>query len=115
MEDSLAQHGAIPLIGKDKQRLYQPWCLSVIIKVFGNIISYAYLKNKLIDPWKLSKPQILIDLGCDYHISKFNQVQSMSKVLHEGPWFIAGHFLSFKRSEPNFVPHQSTMTYTTIL
>ncbi|KAK4733746.1 hypothetical protein R3W88_008007 [Solanum pinnatisectum] len=75
---------------------------------------YTYLKNKLVDLWKLNEPLTLVDLGSDYHITKFSQVQSMSRVLHEGPWFVTGHFLTVKRWEPNFVPHQDNMTHTTI-
>ncbi|KAG5605157.1 hypothetical protein H5410_026649 [Solanum commersonii] len=72
---------SISLTEEDKLRLYQPWCLL-----------------------KLNEPLTLVDLGSNYQIAKFSQVESISKVLHEGPWFVIGNFLTVKRWEPNFVP-----------
>lgn len=38
----------------------------------------------------------------------------MIKVLHGGPWFIMGHFLSVQNWEPNFVSANSKIQATTI-
>ncbi|KAK4726532.1 hypothetical protein R3W88_031449 [Solanum pinnatisectum] len=110
MDNNQYAQGAIPLTKEDKLRLYQPWCVSVIVKAFGKRLSHDYLKNKITNLWKLNpnRPQERLS------IAKFSQVQSMSKILHEGPWFVAGQFLSVKRWEPNFIPHQSTITHIAI-
>lgn len=38
----------------------------------------------------------------------------MSKALYQGPWFVAGSFLSVKRWEPNFVPKAVIVSHTAI-
>lgn len=38
----------------------------------------------------------------------------MNKALHEGPWFVLGHFLSVRRWEPRFLVSTTKLTYTTI-
>ncbi|KAK4733789.1 hypothetical protein R3W88_008050 [Solanum pinnatisectum] len=86
----------------------------MIVKVFGKKITYTYLKNKLVDLWKPSEPLTLIDLGCEYFIAKFSNQASLHKALHEGPWFVAGNFLSVKKWEQNFVPDTSILTHTAI-
>ncbi|KAK6775616.1 hypothetical protein RDI58_026617 [Solanum bulbocastanum] len=103
-EESEVNNDTITLTKDKKRRLYQPRCLFVIIKVFGKRLMHAYLKSKLANTWKLTEPLTLIYLGWDYHIVKLSQVQSMHKILHEGPWFVTGNFLSVKKWEPNFVP-----------
>ncbi|KAK4718480.1 hypothetical protein R3W88_016818 [Solanum pinnatisectum] len=88
------QEDEITLTEEDKNILYQPRCLSIIIIKI--------------------EPLTLIDLGWDYHIVKTSQLQNMHKILHEGPWFVAGNFLSVKIWELNFVPQDSTLTHTAI-
>lgn len=105
---------SVILIEEDKKRIYQSWSLFVIIKLFGKRLSHSYLKIELTDTWKPTEPITFIDLGKDFYIIKFIKMENLQKVLHRGPWFIAGHFLSVKRWEPNFVPDNSTLTYTVI-
>lgn len=38
----------------------------------------------------------------------------MSKVLSEGPWFVAGHFLSIRKWEPNFILATSKLAITIV-
>lgn len=66
-------------------------------KVFGQRFPHNYLKNKLMDLWKPSEPLILISLGNDYHVAKFNMRENTNKVIHEGPWFDAGNFVSVRK------------------
>ncbi|XP_019239198.1 PREDICTED: uncharacterized protein LOC109219211 [Nicotiana attenuata] len=106
--------GSIPLSPEEKERLYQPWQFSVIIKVFKRKMPHHMLRSKLIELWKPSERLILIDLGWDFFIVKFNLEESMVKALHLGPWFISGHFLSVRKWEPKFVPQEATLTSTAI-
>lgn len=98
----------------DKQRIYQPWKYSVIVKLIGRKIPHQYLKNKLNELWKPFENLILINIGWDFFIAKFNRQENMEKAIQGGPWFILGNFLSVRHWEPNFAPQESTITYTTI-
>lgn len=105
---------SITLSKADLESLYAPWKVSIIIKVFGKRLPCVYLKNKLMDLWRPTEPLNLIDLGNDYYVVKFNCLTNTNKVLHEGPWFIAGNFVSARKWESNFVPNSSIITHTTI-
>lgn len=87
------EEGIIHLTKEDKRRLYLPWSASLVVKFFGKRLLYAYLRNKLQDLWNPSEPLTLIDLGNDYHIVKFRAEENKNKILHEGPWFVAGNFV----------------------
>ncbi|XP_059291044.1 uncharacterized protein LOC132044560 [Lycium ferocissimum] len=105
--ESPADLDTITLTPEEKERLYQPWKYSVIVKVFGKRLSHQYLKGKLTDLWNIDEPLNLIDLGFDFYVARFKEEQSLQTVLYEGPWFVEGQFLSIKRWEPNFVPAES--------
>lgn len=105
---------SIMLTQEDKIQIYQPWKNSIIIKLFGKKLAHPYLKQKLQDLWKPTEPLNLIDLGQDYYTTKFKRTENAQKVLHEGPWFVTGEFLSVKEWEPNFVPEKAKLIHTTI-
>lgn len=84
----------IALSDNEKNCLYLPWKYSVIVKLADKRISHQFLKRNLTELWNLTKNLILIDLGWDFFIAKFNQPENMQKKLHDGPWFILVHFLS---------------------
>lgn len=92
-----AEQNTIELSDSEKQRIYQPWRLSVIIKLFLKILGHAYLRNKLTNLWKLKENLILIDLGNDFVVAKFTLNDSLEKVLNEGSWFVTGSFLTIRR------------------
>lgn len=94
----------ILLTEEDKVRIYQPWQHSVIVKLFG----------KIQDLWKLFEPLTLIDLGKDYYTAKLEKLESAQRILHGGPWFVIGNFLSVKTWEPNFVPDKAKLTHMAI-
>lgn len=77
-------------------------------------MTHMYLKNKLTIQWKSSKDILLIDLGHDYYTVKFVKEENLNKVLHGGPWFINGFFLSVKRWQPNFVASNAKEMYSAI-
>lgn len=65
------------LSAAEKERIYRPWCYSVIIKLLGKNISHEYLKRKLSLLWRPTEEIILIDLGHDYYIVKFLKEENM--------------------------------------
>ncbi|XP_059306341.1 uncharacterized protein LOC132057757 [Lycium ferocissimum] len=64
--------------------------------------------------WRPTENLVLIDLGMDFFIVKFEEECNMNKVLLEGPWFITGHFLTVRSWEPNFVPNEAIIESTAI-
>ncbi|XP_070010530.1 uncharacterized protein [Nicotiana sylvestris] len=45
---------------------------------------------------------------------KFGKEENLVKAIQKGPWFISGNFLSVRRWEPKFVPHEATLSFTAI-
>ncbi|XP_009758585.1 uncharacterized protein [Nicotiana sylvestris] len=106
--------GPIILSQEDKNRLYEPWRFSVIIKLFGKKMSHYLLRSKLLDLWSPSKQLILIDLGWDFFKVKFSKEENLVKAIQKGPWFLLENFLSVRRWEPKFVPQEATLSFTAI-
>ncbi|XP_019239317.1 PREDICTED: uncharacterized protein LOC109219337, partial [Nicotiana attenuata] len=104
----------IQLTQEDIHRIYEPWKFSTIIKLQGRRIQHHLLKKKLYELWKAKENFPLIDLGCDYFITKFSNEETMKKALHMGPWFIYCHFLSVQRWEPNFLASDARISKTAV-
>lgn len=47
MELNIRGTKAISLTKEDKQRIYEPWKFSIIVKLFGKRIMHHYLKKKI--------------------------------------------------------------------
>ncbi|XP_019238197.1 PREDICTED: uncharacterized protein LOC109218299 [Nicotiana attenuata] len=106
--------GPIILSQEDKNRLYEPWRFSIIIKLFGKKMPHYLLRSKLVDLWNPSEQLILIDLGWDFFIVKFGKEENLVKAIQKGLWFISGNFLSVRRWEHKFVPQEATLSFTAI-
>ncbi|XP_019245220.1 PREDICTED: uncharacterized protein LOC109225082 [Nicotiana attenuata] len=104
----------ISLSLEDRQRIYEPWKFSIIIKLVGKRMLHHYLKKKIQDLWKPTEEFSLIDLGEDYYIIKFTKKENMDKAIHLGPWFINGHFLSISKWKPNFVARNEKLTSSAV-
>ncbi|XP_019261188.1 PREDICTED: uncharacterized protein LOC109239120 [Nicotiana attenuata] len=104
----------VNLSSEDLQRIYDPWKHSVIIKLLGKRIMHHYLRRRVQEQWRISENFPLIDLGADYYVAKFTNEEHLTKVLHHGPWFINGHFLSVQRWVPNFVASAANPLSTAI-
>lgn len=72
-------HGVkiIFLSKEENERLCSPWKHSLIIKLLGKKLSHQYLRQKLMDLWKLPETFPLIDLGLDFYVAKFSQKWSV--------------------------------------
>ncbi|KAI3975661.1 hypothetical protein MKX01_023087 [Papaver californicum] len=55
-----------------------------------------------------------LDLGHDFYLFRFEQFSDYKKALLEGPWFLAGHYLSMRRWSPNFRPSKASISVTAI-
>ncbi|XP_070004053.1 uncharacterized protein [Nicotiana sylvestris] len=99
---------------EDRQRIYETWKYSIIIKLVGKCMLHHYLKRKIQDLWKPTEDFLLIGLGEDYYIIKFTKKENMDKAIHLGSWFINGHFLSISRWKPNFVARNEKLTTSAV-
>ncbi|PHU24495.1 hypothetical protein BC332_09602 [Capsicum chinense] len=104
----------VPLTMEEKERIYDPWKHSVIVKAIGKRFNHHYLCKKLADLWKISDPFPLIVLGKEFYTAKFNREDLQWKVLQQGPWFVAGAYLSVRTWVANFVPSDSKVLTTAI-
>ncbi|XP_019231502.1 PREDICTED: uncharacterized protein LOC109212329 [Nicotiana attenuata] len=97
-----------------RQRIYEPWKSSIIIKLVGKRMLHQYLKKKIQELWHPTEDLSLIDLGEDYYIIKFRKKENMEKAINQGPWFINGHFLLIIKWKPNFVATKERLTTSAV-
>ena len=72
------------------------------MKVYGRTVGYNYLTFKINSLWNPKARMTCVDLGKDFFLIKFSAEEDYDKVLHGGPWFIGGHFLTIKPWKPYF-------------
>ena len=60
--------------------------------------------------WQLEGKLTMLELGFDFYMFKFEYPRDYAKVLSGGPWFILGHFLALRKSEPFFKPSTATLS-----
>lgn len=75
----------------------------------SHVINYLKINFKL-----YTEPINLIDLGHAFFLIKFVNKDNMFHVLHDGPWFILGYFLTVHRWEPKFVASTAQLAYSAI-
>ena len=95
---------AVKLTRETKLRIRKPWTNALIIKMYGRAFSLGVLQSKLNLLWKPVGSLDCVDLGKEFYSVRFLLKEDMDAVLKNGPWFIAGHFLSIKPWEPFFKP-----------
>jgi hypothetical protein len=98
-------------LGKDDlNRLRQPWRSAVIVKPMGKSIGYHFLCSRVDKLWKARGEYEVIDLGYDCFLFKFDQLEDRERVLTEGPWMIADHYLTVRCWSPEFRPSMDTIS-----
>lgn len=66
-KDNTTNHpNFIPITSSDKNRLYEPWKKSLIIKLLGKRMSYNLLRTKIQNIWSSTELLNLVDLGNDF-------------------------------------------------
>ncbi|XP_031093091.1 uncharacterized protein LOC115997607 [Ipomoea triloba] len=98
----------IRLTDQEKERIREPWRKSLIIKVVGRKVGYAYLLWRLNTMWKPKIRMELIALENDYFFVKFGSVEDLEFAMFEGPWMVLDHYLIVKQWVPNFDPLTDT-------
>lgn len=98
-------------LGKDDlNRLRQPWRSAVIFQPMGKSIGYHFLCSRVDKLLKARGEYEVIDLGYDCFLFKFDQLEDRERVLTEGPWMIADHYLTVRCWSPEFRPSMDTIS-----
>ncbi|CAN1750211.1 hypothetical protein LINPERHAP1_LOCUS3969 [Linum perenne] len=85
-----------------KEKLYKPWSSSVVVRLLGENVSYAYLCHRL---HAISKPMgqlHIVDLDKNCFMVKFANDQDYFKALMGGSWMILDHYLIVHQWDPYF-------------
>ena len=96
----------ILLTAAEKKVLREPWRNALIIRMFDKGIGYLQLKRRLKAKWALKEDFSLIDIGCDYYVTRFTNMEDYDHVMMNGPWMIGDNYLVIREWVPNFVPEE---------
>jgi len=55
----------------------------------------------------------LIDIGCDYYVTRFTNIEDYDHVMMNGPWMIGDSYLVIREWVPDFVPEEDNITKLT--
>ncbi|CAN1805116.1 hypothetical protein LINPERHAP1_LOCUS24142 [Linum perenne] len=69
-----------------KDKLCKPWSNTVIVRLLGKSIGYAYLCHRLRVMWKPTGAMQVVDLDKDCFLVKFGNDQDYFRALTGGPW-----------------------------
>jgi len=81
--------------------------------MFDNGIGYLQLKRRLKSKWALKGDFSLIEIGCDYYVTRFMNMEDYDHVILNGSWIIGDNYLVIREWVPNFVPKKDTITKLT--
>lgn len=80
---------------------YESWCnrwkMSLIVNVLGKKVGFKTMENKLQRTWARIGKISINDMPQDYYLVHFSSVEDYKKVLFEGPWLVADHYLLIQR------------------
>lgn len=94
----------ITLTREDKLKLQTPWKHTLIIKIWGRQVGYAYLLCRITSIWKPKAKMELIAMENDYYLVKFNFVEDYEHAQLGGPWMVMDHYLLVRDWTPYFDP-----------
>ncbi|XP_019161966.1 PREDICTED: uncharacterized protein LOC109158503 [Ipomoea nil] len=77
---------------------------TLIIKVMGRSVGYAYLLRRHVTMWKPKGSMDLIAIDNDYFLVRFGLVDDLEFAMFEGPWMVLDHYLLVKQWVPDFDP-----------
>ncbi|XP_021849487.1 uncharacterized protein [Spinacia oleracea] len=103
----------ILLSKEEKEKIRRPWKQALIIKMFDSKIGYMSLMKRLKKKWELKGGLILTDIGYEYFIARFSNVEDYNYVLTQGPWMLDDNYLTIRKWVPNFIPDDSPIRFLT--
>ncbi|XP_019150060.1 PREDICTED: uncharacterized protein LOC109146841 [Ipomoea nil] len=98
----------IRLTKEEVEKIRAPWRKTLIVKVLGRKVGYAYMMRGLSAMWKPKGSLDLIALDKDYYLVRFGSVDDLEYAMYEGPWMVMDHYLIVKPREPDFDPMNDT-------
>ncbi|XP_021764243.1 uncharacterized protein LOC110728882 [Chenopodium quinoa] len=101
------------LTKEEKKRLRRPWQNTLIIKLFDKKLNYKVFIKRLRIKWSLKGDISLIDVGFDYYIVRFTNMEDHHHVLTQGPWIIGDSYLTIRKWIPNFVADDAPIKFLT--
>lgn len=81
--------------------------------MFDKGIGFMQLERGLKKKWALKGDFSLIDIGFDYCMTKFTELEDYEYVITQGPWMLGDDDLLIREWEPNFIPKEDTITRLT--
>ena len=103
----------ICLSSEDKKLLRSPWRNALILTTLDKGIGYMQLKRQLRLKWALKGDFSLIDIGCDYYVTRFTNMEDYEHVLTQGPWMLGDNYLVIREWVPNFITEEDHITRLT--
>ncbi|KAH9696710.1 DUF4283 domain-containing protein [Citrus sinensis] len=94
--------------------LIKPWQSTVVVKLLGCMIGYKALCSRLEILWPNIGGYSVIDLDNGYFLVKFRKEGDADFVLTQGPWLVAGHYLTVQLWSPHFDSFQVCLYTITI-
>ncbi|CAL1352221.1 unnamed protein product [Linum trigynum] len=100
---------------KFKDRLCSPWKKTLVVRLLGRSISYAYLCSQLRWKWRPTGRLDILDLNDRTFLVTFQNDQDFLHALTGGPWTILDHYLVVHQWSPSFrttdKPHKSVVAW----
>jgi len=97
----------------EKWMLREPRKNALIIKMFNKGIGFLQLKRQLKIKWALKGDFSLIDIGHDYYVARFSNLEDYEHVMVNGSWMIGDNYLVIREWVPNFTPEEDNITKLT--
>lgn len=79
---------------EEKRRIRMPWKKTLIVKVLGWHVGYAFLIKCLNILWKIQSELTLADLGNDFFLARFLNEDDYDFAFFEGPWMVVDDYLT---------------------
>ncbi|KAL9416731.1 hypothetical protein AB3S75_039842 [Citrus x aurantiifolia] len=101
----IEREGYLPSISfsqKVHEQLIKPLQSTVVVKLLGRMIGYKALCSRLEILWPNIGGYSVIDLDNGYFLVKLRKEGEADFVLTEGPWLVAGHYLTVQPWSPHF-------------
>lgn len=107
-EESDDRCPVIHITKEEKLRLRSKWKQTLIVKVLGRNIGYAYLLKRLTALWHPKARMELITIEGGYFLARFTALEDYEFAKYGGPWMVLEHYLIVKEWVPNFDPSTDT-------
>ncbi|KAL8170418.1 hypothetical protein V2J09_022222 [Rumex salicifolius] len=101
----------ILLSAEEKRRIRFPWRDAIIVKILDINVGYMYLRNSLVNKWKPKGEFTMIDIGHEYYVIKFQDMEDLTHVMTEGPWLTGENYLTIQRWRSNFIASEEEIRF----